>query len=541
MWRRLGDARKRRALKGLDDDIQDHLEHEAQLNLARGMSPEEARRQARLAFGNVALVRDDTRAVWTWAWLEQARQDAHYALRTFRKSPGFAAVALLTLSLGIGANTAVFTLINALMLRSLPVPRADQLLQVSMTPGGATESALSDSLSYPVVRALADQRDVFEGVGGFSTFNFDAGPLENVRRTPGAFVTGAFYETMGVVPAAGRLLTRDDDQVGAPLVAVITDGYWERAFARDPNVIGRPYRVNGQSVVIVGVTQPGFTGAHVAWASDVTLPVSAITQIRPELSSLLGPGNIWLRVLVRPRSGVSKAQAEANLAARWRGLSAVAVAPTFSAERRASIENARFTLRPGSAGWTNLRDVFRRPLYALMTLVGLVMLIACANVAGLLLARATSRHREIAVRMALGAARGRVVRQLLTESILLSFASAAIGIYLAQLLSRRLVDILSTGPTAGHVRHEHRLASADVYARAGRGDRHAVRPCTGVAGDCPCAGQRAEDGRSKPLAWTPVAFRRHGTSGLVPDTPRGRRIVHSNPAESAGRQHRLRA
>jgi predicted permease len=410
------------------------------------MTPDEARRQARLAFGNVTLAQEDARGAWIIRALEQSQQDARYALRTLRKSPGFALVAVMTLSLGISANTAIYTLIDALMLRSLPVPRADQLLQVSMTPRGAAESALSDSLSYPVVRALADQRDVFEGVGGFSTFNFDAGPPENVRRTPGAFVTGAFYETMGVVPASGRLLTRDDDQVGAPLAAVITDGYWAHVFARDPNIIGQPYRVNGQSVVIVGVTQPGFTGAHVAWAADMTLPVSAITRIRPELSSLLGPGNIWLRVLARPKSGVSEAQAEATMAARWPGLSAVAVAPTFSAERRASIENARFTLRPGGTGWTNLRDVFRRPLYVLMTLVGLVMLIACANVGGLLLARATSRQREIAVRLALGAARGRVVRQLLTESIVLSLASAAIGLYLAQLLSRRLVDMLSTGP-----------------------------------------------------------------------------------------------
>jgi predicted permease len=449
MWRKLklfGGAWRRRALHGLDDELRAHLEQEVEVNIARGMSVGEARRQARIAFGNIALVHEDSRAAWSWSWQEHVRQDVRYALRTLRKSPGFTAVAVLTLSLGIGANTAIFTLIDALLLRSLPVPGAGQLLQVSMTPGDARESQLSDSLSYPVVCALADQRDVFEGVGGFSTFTFDAGPPENVRRTQGAFVTGAFFDAMGLVPAAGRLLSTDDDRIDAPLVAVITDGYWERAFARDPRIIGQPYRVNGRAVSIVGVTPPGFTGAHVGWVADLTLPVSAVAQVRPELSSLLGPGNIWLRALARPRAGVSEDQVVAVLALRWPELSQAAIAPTFTAERRTGIRNARFAFRPGATGWTNLRDLFRRPLYVLMTLVGLVMLIACANVAGLLLARGTARQKEIAVRLALGAGRGRLVRQLFTESLMLSLGSAVLGIYVAQFLSRYLVDVLATGP-----------------------------------------------------------------------------------------------
>ena len=336
MWRKLfGGAERRRALKGLDEEIHDHIDREAEVNLARGMTPDEARRQARLAFGNVTLVREDARAAWTIRALEQSRQDVRYALRTLRKSPGFALVAILTLSLGISANTAIYTLIDALMLRSLPVSRPDQLLQISMTADGARESINSDSLSYPVVRVLAEQRDLFAGLGGFSTFTFDAGPPDNVRRTPGAFVTGGFYEAMGLAPAAGRLLTPDDDQRDAPLVAVVTYGFWERAFARDPRIIGQPYMVNGRAVTIVGVTPPGFTGAHVGWIADLTLPASAVAQVRPELATLLGPGNIWLRVLARPRTGTSLEQAAAALTVRWPQLSPAAIAPTFTAERRA--------------------------------------------------------------------------------------------------------------------------------------------------------------------------------------------------------------
>jgi predicted permease len=447
MWRKLfGGAWRRRALDGLDEEIRAHLEQEVEVNVARGLSVEEARRQARIAFGNLALVREDSRAAWRWSWQEHLRQDVRYALRTLRKSSGFAAVAVLTLALGIGANTAIFTLIDALLLRALPVPSPGALLQVSMTPGDARESQLSESLSYPAVRVLADQRDIFAGVGGFSTFTFDAGRSDNMRKTDGAFVTGAFFEAMGVVPAAGRLLTREDDEVSAPLAAVITDRYWERAFARDPRIIGQPYRVNGRAVSIVGVTPPGFTGAHVGWVADITLPVSAVAQVRPELVTLLGPGNIWLRVLARPRAGVSLAQAAEALKLRWPELSQAAIAPTFAAERRAGITNARFTLRPGSTGWTNLRDLFRQPLYVLMTLVGLVMLIACANVAGLLLARGTARRKEIAIRLALGAGRGRLVQQLFTESLMLSLGGAVLGMYVAGFLSRYLVDLLATGP-----------------------------------------------------------------------------------------------
>jgi predicted permease len=433
-----------------DDDfsaeVEAHVALEIDRLIAEGMTPEEARAQARRAFGNVTRTRERFYESRRLVWLDELRQDVRYALRSFGRTPGFTAAAVLTLALGIGANTAIFTLVDALMLRSLPVRDPQALLQISMAGRDAPPSPLSDSLSYPVVRALADQTEIFAGVGAFSASTFDAGPPERVQRTPGAYVTGAFFDTLGLEPVAGRLLTREDDEPGAPLVAVITDGYWERTFGRDPRIVGQPYTIHGRSVIIVGVSPPGFTGAQVGWIADITLPVSSIARITPELAGLLGPGNVWLRALARPRPGVSSAQAQARLQALWPQLSSAAVAPTFSTERRAGIENAIFTMRPGGTGWTSLRDLFRRPLYVLTALVGLVLLIACANVSGLLLARATVRQREIAVRFAVGAERGRIVRQLLTESGLLSLAGAVLGIQIAWMLSRFLVNLLSTGP-----------------------------------------------------------------------------------------------
>ena len=238
----------------------------------RGMTPEDARLAARRAFGGVEQTKELQRDARSFVWLDDARRDVLYAVRTLRRSPGFAAVAILTLALGIGANTAIFSLMDALLLRRLPVLDAQQLVQVAMQP----------SFPYPLIGPLAEQREIFSGAFGFSAAAFNVGPPGAVERTSGAWVSGAYYDTLGLQPISGRLLTREDDRPGAAPAVVITDGYWQREFGRSPRAIGRPILIEGVPVTIVGVSPPGFTGVTIGQIADVTLPLAILPQLLPD-------------------------------------------------------------------------------------------------------------------------------------------------------------------------------------------------------------------------------------------------------------------
>jgi predicted permease len=391
--------------------------------------------------GNMTRVAEEARAVWTWRWLEEVYRDLRYAGRTLRQNRGFTITAVLSLALGIGANTAIFSLIDAVLLRQLPVRDAQELVQIVLLRRSAEPL---ESFTYPLVRALAGHNEVFSSLCGFASYRFAVHEGDSVEGVSGAWVSGGYYATLGLQPVAGRLLTDADDRPGAAPVTVITDRYWERKFGRSPDAIGRQIVIEGTPVVVVGVSPAGFTGANVGDTADITLPLGILPQIRPDRSYLVDNSSWWLRVLARPQPGIRREQTKARLAVVWSSMRQ-SIIDGMSPGARRRMEQSTPEVLPGGTGWTDLRRQFRQPLVVLMTVVGLLLLIACANVANLLLARSAARQREIAVRLAIGASRARIVRQLMTEGLLLSLFGAAAGVLLAWAGSRLLVDLLASG------------------------------------------------------------------------------------------------
>jgi len=433
----------------LAEEMRLHRELREQEQIDRGLSAKEAHYAAQRRFGNDLVLREESRDMWGWNWLEHLVQDLRFGLRMLRKNPGFTAVAVLTLALGIGANTAIFSLIDAALLKLLPVAHPEQLVTVGCSA--------DDAFPYPAYKQLRDHNQVFSGVAAFRSFeDFDFEVDGHAALAKAQVVSGNYYSVLGVNAILGRTITPDDDRVagGAP-VAVISYDYWVKRFNRDPSVVGKKIALNGSPFTLIGVTPPDFFGLRPGNPVEVSVPISMVDQVRAGWSAagtpysvLTAPFRNWLYLMARLAPGVNEQRALANADPIYRRSMREAAdgmhgLPFDSPRVREMYLQFRLRLEPGGRGLATLRQRFSRPLLILMAVVGLLLLISCANVANLMLARASVRQREIAVRIALGAARQRLIRQLITESLFLACAGGAGGLLLAFWATGSLLALVS--------------------------------------------------------------------------------------------------
>lgn len=389
-------------------------------------------------------------------------QDIRYGLRVLGKNPGFTIIAVLTLALGIGANTAIYSLLRQVLLRKLPV-RNPQELVILKSPGPKTGHIWSDGddseiFSYPLYKGLAKNTSVFSGVIGRYQFPASFADHGQTDRASGELVSGNYFETLGVRPAVGRLLTPEDDQTqGAHPVLVLSHGYWMQHFGADPSVLNRTVLVNNTEMTIVGVCQSGFTGVQVGQTPDLFVSMMMKGQMTPLRSGLDDWNDHWVAVLARLKPSVTPRQAEAGIASEYHALMEQQVANLkhADAKQREAYLNKKIVLSDGAQGRTTIQKDSGPALLALFGMVALVLLIACTNVANLLLAQGAARQREFTIRSAMGATRFRIIRQLLIESLLCALAGGGLGlvlgIWLMNILTRAVVTEAGIMGISSHV------------------------------------------------------------------------------------------
>jgi len=453
--------RKHEQDQQLDSEIHFHIEQQITENIGAGMNPEEARRRALAQFGGLEYMKEETRDARGTLSLESLLQDIRFALRVLRKSPGFTMVAVLTLALGIGANTAIFTVINSVLLNNLPVKNPEQLVLLTNPDEQGRQigfgDGVRDMLTYPEFQDIAQHNTVFSGVLAASSYTSSIPTAVNGTGGSGEAapahlkqVSGSYFSVLGVEPMLGRVFTEEvDNPRDANPVAVISYGFWQARFGGARDVIGRKVRVLRTTYTVIGVMPPQFHGETVGANPEIFVPLSMQREISPGRDFLSPETNHfskteWLQVVGRMKPGVNLAQAKAAIDVEFRQMMQAETAG-MSAQDKQKFMTQTLPVTEGSRGASTLRENFGKPLEILMAVVGLILLIACANIANILLARAASRQKEIAVRVALGAGGGRLVRQMLTESILLAAIGGAVGLLFAEWAEIALLRMVSAG------------------------------------------------------------------------------------------------
>ena len=440
--------------RDLDRELRYHFDRRVSDLIARGASPNDARRQATLELGGFTQVSEEVRDVWLTRWLRDFVYDLRFSLRAFGRSPSFTVTAVLSLALGIGATTAIYSLVDQVLLHALPVRDPARLVLIDWKgdfAGGGFGSW--NLMSYPICRDLQQQDRFFDGVLCRAAITVNLAIGSDPKPAAAELVSGSYFATLGVTPALGRVFTTADDQTpGASPIVVVSHDFWNTQLAAAHDVIGRKLLVNHHPMTIVGVAAAGFRGIDVGQIPSFWIPASMAAEAIPSFIEMLDHRSRWMQILGRLKPGMSREQVQAGLQPWFKSMLDADMRlpgfPIITPERRQLYLASTLQLTPAPQGHSGLRRSLSQPLWVLLAATAMLLGLACLNVAGLFLARGSAREREISTRLALGASRARVGRQLLADSVLLAIGGGLVGVLLAPLAMRGLVAFLPTDAAA---------------------------------------------------------------------------------------------
>ncbi|HXA51657.1 MAG TPA: ABC transporter permease, partial [Candidatus Acidoferrum sp.] len=467
----------------LDRELGYHIERRASALVQSGLSETEARRQAIGEIGGLAQVQEEVRDVWLGRWLRDFAYDLRFSARSFLRSPAFAVTAALSLALGVGATTAIYSLVDQVLLRALPVRQPERLVLVDWKGDQAASGFGSWNLmSYPICRDLHMQERFFEGVlcRAATTVNLSTG--KEHKPEAAEIVSGTYFPVLGVGAALGRVIGSDDDRPNADPVVVLAYGFWKTQLAGAADVVGRKVLVNQHPMTIIGVADPAFRGIDVGEVPSLWIPAAMSSQAIPGFGGVLDRRIRWMQVLGRLRPDITLTQAQAGLQPWFKAMLNEDMRrpefPNISVERRQRFLASRIELTPAPQGHSSLRRSLSQPLWVLFAATAVLLGLACLNVSGLFLARGSARDREISTRLALGASRGRIGRQLLADSLLLGMIGGSLGAALAPLATRALIAFLPRDAAANSLQSgiDSRLLLFSFLVSVGAGVLSGVAP-----------------------------------------------------------------